>query len=42
MNDRDEWRRDVARMTEWERHVTNSEVQRTRGLVGDVEDARDE
>jgi hypothetical protein len=42
MSDRDEWRREVASMTEIERQLAVDEPRRAMGLVGDEEDARDE
>jgi hypothetical protein len=42
MNDRDEWRRDVARMTEIDRQLAVDEPRQAIGIVGDREDARDE
>jgi hypothetical protein len=38
MNDRDEWRADVARMTEIDRAAAVDEPRRAIGLVGDPED----
>ena len=32
MTDHDEWRREVASMTEWDRDITRSEVRRSQGL----------
>lgn len=38
MSDRDEWRADVARMTELDRHLAVEEPRRALGIVGDSED----
>ena len=40
MNDRDEWRADVARMTEADRHLAVEEPRRALGICGDAEDER--
>ena len=42
MNERDEWRRDVASMTEADRQLAVDEPRRAFGITGDREDARDE
>ena len=38
MNDRDEWRADVAAMTELERQLSIDEPRRAIGIIGDKED----
>ena len=38
MNDRDEWRADVASMTEMERYLAADEPRRALGVCGDAED----
>ena len=38
MNDRDEWRADVARMTELDRDLAVEEPRRALGVCGDAED----
>ena len=38
MSDRDEWRSDVRRMTELERHLAVDEPRRAMGICGDRED----
>lgn len=40
MSDRDEWRADVARMTEVDRHLAVEEPRRALGICGDAEDER--
>jgi hypothetical protein len=40
MDDRTEWGRDVARMTEVERQLAVDEPNRAIGLAGDKDDAR--
>jgi hypothetical protein len=37
--DSDEWLRAVHDMTEWDRAVSDTEVRRSQGLCGDMEDA---
>jgi len=41
MTDRDEWRDDVRRMTEVDRHLAVEEPRRAIGIVGDITDAKD-
>lgn len=38
MSDRDEWRADVAAMTEWVRYLAVEEPRWAVGVVGDAED----
>lgn len=42
MTDLDEWRREVASMTEQQRSVTETDCRRALGVCGEREDARDE
>jgi hypothetical protein len=39
-HERDEWRRDVTRMTEVERQLAQDEPRQAIGIVGDKDDAR--
>lgn len=39
-SDLDEWRREVASMTEQQRSVTETDCRRALGMCGDVDDAR--
>jgi hypothetical protein len=39
-HERDEWRRDVTRMTEVERQHAEDQPRLSLGIVGDIEDAR--
>jgi hypothetical protein len=40
VNDRDEWRDDVRRTTEMDRHLATEEPQRALGVTGDKDDER--
>jgi hypothetical protein len=40
-HEEDEWRREVAGMSEMRRAATELDVRRTIGMSGDVEDAND-